>query len=176
MEFGVPSQRITRGKSNKQQVRKMSKGVGWYLLIICGCRHESSWQKLKTLVNRSATCVISILFWQTANERIWARSINRIDVYVNVEFDEEMSLLLNTASRLAVSSWSNSMFLHFYRLQSTGIIRWAICDEQYTACNDDDLPDLRMMNPDDWTYSCIFLAARLLPCRAYLLLQESIGL
>ncbi|KAF1772688.1 hypothetical protein GQ600_7508 [Phytophthora cactorum] len=50
----------------------------------------------EALVNRSTALddrVVSILFWQTVNEKIWARNIKRIGV---------MSLLLSTVSRHAV--------------------------------------------------------------------------
>jgi hypothetical protein len=62
-------------------------------------RLESSWQKLKTLVNKATAlddCVVAILFWQTVNETKWARAVNKIGVYMNTDFDGEVNALLNS--------------------------------------------------------------------------------
>ncbi|KAE8877679.1 hypothetical protein PF005_g23162 [Phytophthora fragariae] len=68
---------------------------------------ESSWQKLKSLVNRSTALddwVVTILFWQTVNERMWTRMVNRIGVYINTEYDDEM---ISFSMLCRVTLWSS---------------------------------------------------------------------
>ncbi|KAE9214874.1 hypothetical protein PF004_g14923 [Phytophthora fragariae] len=142
-------------------------------------RLESSWQKLKTLVNRSTTlddCVVSILFWQTVNEGIWARNIKRIGVYMNMEYDNEMNQLLNEVSRHAVElikqqydfALHSTTKYHYYPVGPYVMM-------QYTSAKDDDLPDEYTMNPDGWTCSCMFRVTRLLPCRHIIYYRKDTG-
>ncbi|ETP53795.1 hypothetical protein F442_01332 [Phytophthora nicotianae P10297] len=142
-------------------------------------RLESSWQKLKTLVNRSTSlddCVVSILFWQTVNEKMWSRNVNRIGVYVNAKYDREMNLLLNTTSRHAVELVKQQY--DFACLSTTEYKYYPLGPYvmlQYTACTDKDLPDEYMVNPDDWTCSCAFSVTRLLPCRHIIYYRNATG-
>ncbi|ETP17931.1 hypothetical protein F441_07771 [Phytophthora nicotianae CJ01A1] len=142
-------------------------------------RLESSWQKLKTLVNRSTSlddCVVSILFWQTVNEKLWCRGVSRIGVYVNVEYDDEMNRLLNTVSRHAVELIKQQYDFALkadteYRYYPVG----SYVIMHYTARSGDDIPDEYMLNPDAWTCSCMFRVTRLLPCRHIIYYRKVTG-
>ncbi|ETP31287.1 hypothetical protein F442_19833 [Phytophthora nicotianae P10297] len=143
-------------------------------------RLESSWQKLKCLVNRSSTlddCVVSILFWQTVNEKMWSRSVKRVSVYVNVEYDDEMNQLLNTVSRHAVELVKQQ---YDFAVNSTTEYRYypvgSYVMMHYTEGGDDaDLPDEYMLNPEAWTCSCMFRVTRLLPCRHIIYYRKVTG-
>ncbi|GMF21649.1 unnamed protein product [Phytophthora fragariaefolia] len=96
-----PSTETTYGETIntiKVVLRTANKIGSWFEL-------ESSWQKLKSLVNRSTTlddCVVSIIFRQTVNEKLWQRRIKKVGVYINSEYDEGMNALYNTVSRYPV--------------------------------------------------------------------------
>ncbi|KAF4133964.1 hypothetical protein GN958_ATG16863 [Phytophthora infestans] len=133
-------------------------------------RLESSWQKLKSLVNRSTTldeCVVAILFWQTVNERSWERSINRIGVAVSSDYDEELNMLLNLISRHAVELVTQQYEFAIlpttkYQYYPVGpYIMMQYDDENKT----DDILEEYMISTEAWTCSCIFRMTHLLPCR-----------
>ncbi|POM69320.1 Hypothetical protein PHPALM_14399, partial [Phytophthora palmivora] len=142
-------------------------------------RLKSSWQKLKSLVDRSTSlddCVVSILFWQTVNEKMWSRSVNRIGVYRNNDYDKEMNRLLNTVSLHAVELVRQQ---YDFALRSTTEYRYYPLGPyvmmQYTTVNSDDIPDEYMLSTDDWSCSCIFRVTRLLPCRHVIYYRKAKG-
>ncbi|KAG4041357.1 hypothetical protein PC123_g23128 [Phytophthora cactorum] len=119
---------------------------------------ESSWQTLKRLVDRSTAldeCVVSILFWQMVNERAWARTINRVGVYVNVEYDDELNTLSNLVSRHAVELAKQHYDFALPPTTKYNLLSWAL---QCLAEANDDSTEEYMLNPKEWTCSCIFRA------------------
>ncbi|KAG6946363.1 hypothetical protein JG688_00016085, partial [Phytophthora aleatoria] len=119
-------------------------------------RLESSWQKLKSLVDRSTAldeCVVSTLFWQTVNERAWARTINRVGVYVNVGYDDELNTLSNLVSRHAVELAKQQYDFALLPTTKYNLLSWAL---QYLAEANDDSTEEYMLNPEEWTCSGIF--------------------
>ncbi|POM66469.1 Hypothetical protein PHPALM_17666 [Phytophthora palmivora] len=94
------------------------------------------------------------LFWQTVNEKMWSRSVNRIGGYRNNEYDKEINRLLNTVSLRAVElvkqqydfALRSTTEYHYYPMGPYVIM-------QYTTVNSDDIPDEYMLSPDDWSCS-----------------------
>ncbi|KAG2993450.1 hypothetical protein PC120_g22250 [Phytophthora cactorum] len=136
-------------------------------------RLESSWQTLKRLVDRSTAldeCVVSILFWQMVNERAWARTINRVGVYVNVEYDDELNTLSNLVSRHAVELAKQHYDFALPPTTKYNLLSWAL---QCLAEANDDSTEEYMLNPKEWTCSCIFRVTRLLPYRHVIYLRKA---
>ncbi|KAF4140934.1 hypothetical protein GN958_ATG09782 [Phytophthora infestans] len=112
---------------------------------------------------------------------MWSQNINRIGVYINSEYDREMNLLLNTVSRHAVDlvklqyefALLSSTSYRYYPLGPYVMMQYTPSND--TSSTDEDLPDEYMINPDNWTCSCIFRVTRLLPCRQIIFYRKAIG-
>ncbi|KAG3094686.1 hypothetical protein PI125_g16502 [Phytophthora idaei] len=124
-------------------------------------RLESSWQKRKSLVDRSTAldeCVVSSLFWQTVNERAWARTINRVGVYVNVEYDDELNTLSNLVSRHAVELAKQQKATNCARVLDESVLypRWLLKIYRHlknttSSDNVEDPFEIRGIHPPDVT-------------------------
>ncbi|GMF27142.1 unnamed protein product [Phytophthora fragariaefolia] len=93
-------------------------------------------------------------------------ALKEVGVYINSEYDEVMNALLNTVSRYAVDLVKQQY--DFALLSTTEYRSYPMGPHvmmQYATGKTDDIREEYLLNPQEWTCSCIFRVTRLLPCR-----------
>jgi hypothetical protein len=158
-------------------------------------RLESSWHKLRGLVNRFTEmdeCLVSIIFWQKSKELAWDRQVKSISVARVANADTELNRLAGVVSMYTFdliraqydfavkASTAYKMYSAYPPIVFISYIRPGDSsddDEKEEEDDDegvvyDDIPDEYSVDTRQWTCSCPFMMTRLLPCRHVLYLRR----
>ncbi|POM62368.1 hypothetical protein PHPALM_28482 [Phytophthora palmivora] len=97
----ITAMKVVLRSENKEQLRlhfdaNRTNGKSRWSSVYCGSvTHMGNHTN-----NRRVYCFH--LFWQTVNERSWARGVNRVGVLMNLADDDELNELSNLVSRYAI--------------------------------------------------------------------------
>ncbi|GMF26389.1 unnamed protein product [Phytophthora fragariaefolia] len=147
-------------------------------------RLESSWKQPKDIMHSFMgldECVASMMCYQSRNERRFVARVSKIGMAVSAKVDHEMSLVANLVTEHACElifeqysyALSNRANYSFYEA-IPGI---------YSAKNESEEDDAHdepsieySVNKQNWECSCLFMSARLLPCRHVFFLRKALQL